>query len=237
MPKVICVWYLSDGRLIYGNMVVGGVRDVCVSHGKIYLLFADRASCCNDSGEIFSFPTLSRNCERICVGDRIYISDDDSGTLFTYAPDGKIISGEKMGEHIGDISLSSDLFAVTYHDNKLIRHGKKETTLEFTPQTVIADENVYILMNDGFYTYIEMRNTELEMLRRIKMPRQIGELRRFGNKTVFGGNEFYYIFDFKLKNPIIKKGTGSLLCRASSEPVLETGEKVDIMCGAVIRRV
>ncbi len=141
-----------------------------------------------------------------------------------------------MGEHISDISFCREIFAVTYHDNRLIRHGKAEAALEFAPQTVIADDNVYILMHDGFFSYIEMRNTELEPVRRIKVPRQIGELRRFGNKTVFWGNDFYYIFDFKLKNPIIKKGTGSLLCRASSGPVLETGEKVDIMCGNIIRR-
>jgi hypothetical protein len=140
----------------------------------------------------------------------IYEADVDSGTLYQYNTKGIIQQSIKLGEHISDYCVcGNEIYVITYLDNRLILlydfYVNKEVELDFVPQSIIADEYIYVLLNDGFYSVIQQYDRNVKLLKNIKTPRQIGDIFLHNDKLIFNGLNYTYVFNKTLNVYYIKK--------------------------------
>ncbi|GEM_PF-4348030 len=226
------MWYAKKGAyevFVFLNgktflLPIERCKSIFYTENKFYFLCENDIRCYDENFRfLFQTYNVERNCNRIYV-DRyfIYTSSPDTGAVYQYALNGTLLQSVRAGEHVGDFTLAGEaLYTVSYHDNKLFQIKNmeivKDVFLDEMPQTVLFDKNIFVLLNNEFYSCIELFNDQLELIKKISMPRQIGELFLWKNKLVFCGCELNYVLDENLKFLSIKKSTGKLLCRYSDD--------------------
>jgi len=190
-----------------------------------FLLNGKKLICLDKKGNIiFDVNTVDRTSDNIKISDNIYVSGHDTGFLYKYDFSGNLIEGTKAGEHISDFATDiNHTYVLTYHENKLIllENFKRvnEISFKLTLQNIIKEKYIYLLAHNGYISKIYMLNTELEVLKELEFPRQIGELFLFKNKLIFSGIDYNAVFTKNLHILSIKKSTGKILCRFADEPI------------------
>lgn len=183
--------------------------------------------------EIHKFYMLDKTSNKFIIDNKIYVSGEDSGSIYVYDFDGNILNSIKLGEHISDFSIKENfLYVITYHDNYLIKTDMKKiykTNTDYTPQQIIVDKYIYVLSNNENYSYISQYDFNLKKIKRIKFLRQIGNIFKYNNKIIYNGSDYNLILNINLNILSYKKSTGESLCRFSDIPIFESGKKFDII--------
>lgn len=187
---------------------------------------------------IFKVNSIEEHCDKITVNKNIYVSGNDSGTMYKYNLNGEILESIKIGEHISDFCLSNDyLYILSYFNNKLSAlkdfNISKEIFFSVTPQSIIVNKFIYVLLNDAYYSYIYMYSLDFNIIKKFKTSRQIGNIYCFNNKILFEGNEYRFVFNENLNIQSIKKSTDIKLCRFSDYPICNNNHFLDI-CNNII---
>ncbi len=222
--------YLNKIKHIYS---VKKCRSIYYKNGIFYFLNDSSIYAYKNNKLLFSVKTIEKYCEKIIVNKNIYISGNDSGTIYKYNLSGEISESIKIGEHISDFCLSDDnLFVLSYFNNKLTALKNlniyKEIFFSKTPQNIIVNDYIYVLLNDGYFSYVYMYTKELFLVKKFKITRQIGNIYCFKDKIIFDGNDYRYIFSKNLSIISIKKSTGINLCKYSDFPMCENNQILDI---------
>ena len=219
--KSVCdVFVFLDGKTFL--LPIEHCKGVFFAQSKFYFLNDSTVFCYDDKMRLlFRTYSVQKSCNRIYADSFfIYTSSPDTGTVYQYNLEGVLLRSIRVGEHICDFTAEGEvLYAVSYHDNKLFQIKNmeivQETVLDEMPQTVIFSDFIYILLNNEFYSNIEMFDAQMTLNKKIKMPRQIGELFLREQKLIFSGYEINYVLDKNLNFISIKKSTGKILCRDS----------------------
>ena len=226
------MWYAKKGAyevFVFLNgktflLPIERCKSIFYTENRFYFLCENYIRCYDESFRfLFQTYNVERSCNRIYVyRSFIYTSSPDTGAVYQYGLNGTLFQSVRAGEHVCDFTVAGEsLYTVSYHDNKLFQIKNmeiaKDIFLDEMPQTVLFDKNIFVLLNNEFYSCIELFNEQLERIKKIRMPRQIGELFLWNHKIIFGGYEFNYVLDKNLNFLSIKKSTGKLLCRYSDE--------------------
>lgn len=184
-------------------------------------------------GDFVWFPNIY-NDKTLINNDRIYISSEDSGSILIYDFSGNLLFSIKFGEHISDFIISDNfMYVITYQDNFLIKSTLSETInkipLNDFPQRILYKKFLYVLLNNEYFSYIKLFDSDLNFIKEIKFERQIGDLYCFQNKLIFNGEDYNYILSENLTLISQKNSTGKILCKFSDYPIFESGERLDII--------
>ena len=213
----------------------GDILSIAEGSGDMYLISNDYLIKLRDNGIAFKRKLFIKGFNLMaCAEDVIGLANKDSGSI--------LITNDRfekqllfhIGEHISDICAHGNMiFATTYYDNMLVEffNGEpvKEVELPFSPQCIAFFNGLYVLMNDAFYSYISLYDTELNLIKTIKLLRQIGIIRFIEKKLVFYGDNLSYILNEHLKILSIKRSTGINLCKFGNYPIFEDGDVLDVV--------
>ena len=186
------------------------VIDTIKDGRKTYMLLKNRLVCFDNDFLRFSVPLLSKECNKICILDKIYVSSQDNG-IYVYSKLGKLEELITLGEHICDMTAGDDaLFAVSYHDNVIFKIKEdaiyKKINLSKTPDSVLFYKNhVYCLANDGFYSYFYLFDKNLNLQTSLTCFRGIKNLKIEDDKILFNSIGYSYEIYPNLKIKSIKK--------------------------------
>ncbi|MBR2861332.1 MAG: hypothetical protein IKB86_05795 [Clostridia bacterium] len=204
---------------------ISDCRDVAKYEDRFYFLTRHSIFCGKDGKILFAEPLASTDADLIKVHGEIYVSSCDTGTIYQFSDCARPIQAAKIGEHVSDFAvLENKIYCVTFHDNKLVKLSdfkiEKEVALPSTPQRIIVKNRVFVLVNDGFFSKIMSFDRELNFIREIIFPRQIGDILYFSGKIIFSGLDFNYILTEKLTVLSTKKSTGKILCSCADSPII-----------------
>lgn len=221
--------YLNNIKTIYP---IKNCRSITVSNETIYFLTDTSVCAYKGRSLLFKKITIEKFCEKIIVCDYIYVSGNDSGTLYKYDLRGDIIESIKIGEHISDFDINKNIYVLSYFDYKLtvLNDLKIKKVIYFSkyPENIIIKNNIYLLMRNEYNSYVYILNKNLIMLKKIKLNGQIAKLKIFNNKIIFDGDEQRIIFNENLTVLSNKKSTGVNLCDFSNYPICNNKEHLDI---------
>ena len=208
------------------------INNCCAVTGKnryYYFLCSDKVLVWNNKF-INKFSVIDKFSNNIIVSDKIYVSGEDAGSISIYNFDGSIEKSVNIGEHIADFKINDNyIFAITYNDNFLIKTNFTEInkiSLDYSPQRIILNDYIYVLLNDENFSFIRMYDINFVLMKTIKLKRQIGDIFLFYNKIIFNGSDFNYVFTKKLTLISQKNSTGDFLCRFSDIPIFEKTTKI-----------
>ena len=222
-------FYLNNQKIIYPIL---NCRYIDFYNNTIYFLTDSEIFAYKDKQLIFKKATIEKYCEKIIVRDYIYVSGNDSGTIYKYNLYGDIIESIKIGEHISDFKINDNIYVLSYFDYKitLLSNFKIKKVIYFSkyPENIIVKNNVYVLMRSEHDLFIYMFNKKLVFLRKIRLKGQIAKLKLFDNKIIFDGDEDRIIFNENLTVLSHKKSTGINLCDLSNYPVCYNKQYLDI---------
>ena len=212
---------------------VSNCRYICIHNGIIYLLTDSYITAYKDHKCLFKKNTIEKYCEKIIVDDFIYISGNDSGTIYKYDHNGIILESIKIGEHISDFTIfNKNLYVLAYFNNKLtvLNNFNVVNEIYFSkyPHSIICDNEIYIVLLDEFYLYIYKYSLSLTLIKKIKTKNQIANFFSFEKSLIIDGTEQRMILNRNLNFQSIKKSTGINLCKFSNYPVLENKKYLDI---------
>ena len=172
---------------------------------------------------------IDKSADKIALGDKIYVSGKDTGCIFVYDYNLKINCSLKIGEHISDVKYKDGcLFVLVFNENRIYKvfDEKIISYFEFNeyPQTVIINNSVFVLTCDGWHNYIYMFDFSLNLIKNVKMSRQIGDIYEIFHKIVYLGEDKNYVFNRNLNLMSNKKSTGrNILCKCNNYPVFLEG--------------
>ncbi len=222
-------FYLNNIKTIYP---IKNCRCVAYYNEIIYFLTDYELFAYNKSSLIFKRSTIEKYCDKIIVCDYIYISGNDSGTIYKYDLLGNIIESIKIGEHISDFEINKNIYILSYFDYKLtvLSDFKILKVIYFSnyPENIIVQDKIYLLMRNEFYSYIYMFDNNLTLFKKVKIKGQIAKLKAFNNKIIFDGDEQRCIFNENLTVLSNKKSTGVNLCDFGNYPIFYNKEYLDI---------
>ena len=228
----------EDFVIVYINNIkhkffIKNCRSVYVFRNYIYFLTDFFIIAYKNNSMIFKINSIENYCDKILVNEYIYVSGNDSGTMYKYNVNGKILESIKIGEHISDFfTVNNNIYVLSYFNNKLTVLNNFNITkkLYFSkfPQRILCNKYIYILFNDGFYNYIYMYSLKFTIIKKVKIKFQIGELFCFNNKLIYDGDDYRIIFNENLNIESIKKSTGFKLCKFSNYPICENNKILDV---------
>lgn len=175
---------------------------------------------------IGKFSTVDMYSNNIIVGDKIYISGEETGCISLYDFNGNLELTMKIGEHIADFCvLDGNIYAITYNDNFLVKtdlsNNYKKIIFLNTPQRIIVNNKIYVILNDEYFTTIKMLDVDFNELKKITFKRQLYDLVYFNKKIILYGEEFTCVLNENLNILWQKNSTGESLCRFGNIPVLK----------------
>lgn len=226
--------YKNNVKSIYP---IKNCRCVTLKNDLIYFLTDTFIFVYKNKHLLLKKTTIEKYCDKIMVCDYIYVSGNDSGTLYKYDLCGDIIESIKIGEHISDFQINENIYVLSYFDYKLsvLNDFKIKKVIYFSkyPENIIVKNNVYLLMRNEYNLYVYMFNKNLNFLKKIKFQGQIAKLKAFNKKIIFDGDDERIIFNENLTVLSNKKSTGANLCDFSNYPVCYNKQFLDIYSNTI----
>ena len=218
---------------IKNNIYKGKTNEIFKKYNRIYFLINGRIAIVDkNSYNEFIIPDSSPN--HIFVDEKIYVSGEDTGSIYIYSLNGELLNSIKLGEHISDFFVKDQvIYGITYHDNFLVKStinkNVKKITLDDFPQRIFIKKHIYVLLNNELYSSIRMFDNNLDFIKSIYFKRQVGDLFYINNKIIFNGDEYNYILTENLILISQKNSSGRILHNTDKKLISEDNMVLDII--------